>query len=83
MDKATMLLYKAQAISLFNSNVLSQPSPSDEIIAAHIQLTLNEWCWSDSTELGPHLRALKEMIRLRGGLQSLGLQCLIAKMAVT
>jgi hypothetical protein len=83
MDKATMLPYKAKAISLFNSHISVQPSPSDEIIAAHIQLTLNEWYWSDSTDLGSHLQALKEMIRSRGGLLSLGQQSLIVKMALT
>lgn len=83
MDKATMLPYKAKAISVFNSYISMQPSPSDDLIAAHIQLTLNEWYWSDSTDLGPHLRALEEMIRSRDGLLSLGLQSLIAKMAIT
>ncbi|RKU46667.1 hypothetical protein DL546_008275 [Coniochaeta pulveracea] len=83
MDETTMLSYKVKAIGLFNSHFSTQTGPNDEIIAAHIQLTLIEWYWSNNGKLDPHLRILGELIRPRGGLQSLGLQCLIAKMAVT
>lgn len=83
MDKSTAMAHKTQAIGLLNEHIWSGSSSSDEVIAAHIQLILNEWYWGAGTDLGAHLRGLREMIRVRGGLRSLGLHGLIAKMAVT
>lgn len=83
LDKATAMGYKNQAISMLNEHLWSDSCSSDETIAAHTQLILNEWYWGAAGDLGAHLRGLREMVRVRGGFRSLGLHGLIAKMAIT
>lgn len=83
VDKAVTMAHKSQAINLLNDNLWSESSSSDETIAAHTQLILNEWYWGAANDLRAHLRGLKEMVRLRGGFRSLGLHGLISKMAIT
>lgn len=83
LDRQVTLAHKSQAINLLNESLWMNAGSSDEIVAAHAQLILNEWYWGGTTDLGAHLRGLKEMVRLRGGFRSLGLHGLIAKMAIT
>lgn len=83
LDKTVTMAHKSQAISMLNENLWTDSCSSDETVAAHTQLILNEWYWGAGTDLGAHLRGLKEMVCLRGGFRSLGLHGLIAKMAIT
>ncbi|KAK2001588.1 hypothetical protein LX36DRAFT_339752 [Colletotrichum falcatum] len=58
--------------------------PSDAAIAGVIQLTVTEWYWGETEDdLRYHLRGLRSMIRLRGGLNQLGMNGLLAKNAIT
>ncbi len=65
------------------STSTSTPSPpTDDAITAVIQLVMDEWYWGQTESLHTHLRGLRDMIRLRGGLKNLGMNGLISKLAV-
>lgn len=83
LDERVTMAHKGQSIRLLNDHLRSESSSSDEVIAAVIQLIVNEWCWGETNDLRAHLRGLREMIRLRGGFRSLGLHGLISKLAIT
>lgn len=57
-------------------------STSDDAITAVIQLVMDEWYWGQTQNLHAHLRGLREMIRLRGGLRNLGMDGLVSKLAM-
>ncbi|QBZ56939.1 hypothetical protein PoMZ_01857 [Pyricularia oryzae] len=84
LDKTVAMAHKGLAIRMLNELLRSTTdSTSDEAIAAVIQMILNEWYWGDSTnDLQAHLRGVREMIRLRGGIQNLGMDGLVGKLAV-
>ncbi|OLN82293.1 hypothetical protein CCHL11_10193 [Colletotrichum chlorophyti] len=55
----------------------------DSAIASVIQLTIAEWYWGETPEdLRHHLMGLRDMIRLRGGLNRLGMNGILAKNAI-
>lgn len=83
LDKPVTMAHKSQAISMLNEKLWTESCSKDETVAAHTQLILNEWYWGAGTDLGAHLRGLKEMVSQRGGFRSLGLHGLVAKMAIT
>ncbi|TLD26715.1 hypothetical protein PspLS_05284 [Pyricularia sp. CBS 133598] len=84
LDKTVAMAHKGLAIRMLNELLRSPAdSTSDEAIAAVIQMILDEWYWGDSSnDLQAHLRGLREMIRLRGGIQNLGMDGLVGKLAV-
>lgn len=82
LDERVTMAHKGESIRLLNSRLHSESSSSDEVIAAVIQLIVNEWCWGETNDLCAHLRGLREMIRLRGGFRNLGLHGLISKLAI-
>jgi hypothetical protein len=47
-------------------------STCNEAITGVTYLLVNEWCWSNSETVQIHIRGLKEMVRLRGGLDDPG-----------
>ncbi|KAK1728842.1 uncharacterized protein BDZ83DRAFT_103871 [Colletotrichum acutatum] len=57
--------------------------PGDAAIAGVIQLTVAEWYWGESDQdLRYHLMGLRDMIRVRGGFNQLGMDGLLAKNAI-
>lgn len=82
LDKMAAMAHKGQAIAMLNEHLRSRSSTSNEAICAVIQLILDEWYWGETGDLRAHLRGLREMIRLRGGLKQLGMGGMIAKLAV-
>jgi len=83
LDRQVTMEHKSQAINMLNETLWTDFSSNDGTVAAHTQLILNEWYWGGGTDLGAHVRGLREMVRLRGGFRNLGLHGLIAKMAIT
>ncbi|PVH85216.1 hypothetical protein DL98DRAFT_651089 [Cadophora sp. DSE1049] len=73
-QSAIVLRYKCKVISLLNE-MLSQKvtSTSTEAIAAVLYLAVHEWYWSNYENIQAHMKGLKEMVRLRGGLENLGM----------
>lgn len=45
-------------------------STRDETIAAVVYLTTNEWYWGINDNVQAHLRGLRQLVDLRGGLES-------------
>ncbi|KAL8418761.1 hypothetical protein RB594_002101 [Gaeumannomyces avenae] len=83
MDKTTTMAHKGQAIRMLNELLRSsRSSTSDEAITAVLQLILDEWYWGETSDLRAHLRGLREMIRLRGGIRCLGMNGLVGKLAI-
>ncbi|KAK0108232.1 hypothetical protein ONS95_003052 [Cadophora gregata] len=73
-QSAVVLRYKCKVISLLNEMLSHKAtSTSTEAIAAVLYLSVNEWYWSDWENIQAHMKGLKEMVRLRGGLDNLGM----------
>ncbi|CAK7200859.1 hypothetical protein SEUCBS139899_003558 [Sporothrix eucalyptigena] len=94
LDKMVAVTHKGRAIDMLNAQLQgsrrhafgeddtrSVPT-SDDAITAIIQLVMDEWYWGQTRNLHTHLRGLREMIRLRGGLRNLGMNGLISKLAM-
>jgi hypothetical protein len=82
LDRMIAMAHKGQAIRMLNDHLRSKSSTSDEAITAVIQLIMDEWYWGETGDLRAHLRGLREMIRLRGGLRNLGMNGMISKLAI-
>lgn len=83
MPKMAVMAHKGKAIHMLNENLRSQGhQTNDDVIAGVIQLILDEWYWGDTDDLRAHMRGLREMIRIRGGFQDLGMDGLLAKMVI-
>ncbi|KAK1654780.1 hypothetical protein BDP81DRAFT_88509 [Colletotrichum phormii] len=74
------------AVTAEDANSSTTPGtqkPGDAAIAGVIQLTVAEWYWGESDQdLRYHLMGLRDMIRLRGGFNQLGMDGLLAKNAI-
>jgi hypothetical protein len=43
VERTVAMAHKGHVIKLLNEHIRSQPSPSDEVIAGVLQITLDEW----------------------------------------
>lgn len=77
-----MLNAQPQSGSSSGDNAATTTTTSDNAITAASQLMMDEWYWGQTRNLHAHLRGLREMIRLRGGLKNLGMSGLVSKLAV-
>ncbi len=83
IDKTIAMSHKAKAIEYLNEYLSSRSSTIDEALAGVVHLITNEFFWGDTGDLHAHLRGLRELIKMRGGLRNLGLHGLISKLAVS
>ncbi|KAK3498990.1 uncharacterized protein B0T23DRAFT_5531 [Neurospora hispaniola] len=83
IDTTVAMAHKGQAIALLNEHIKSSLVAGDEGIAGVVQLIINEWYWGEKQSLHAHMGGLCEMIKLRGGFRTLGLNGLISKLAIT
>lgn len=93
LDKMAEPTHKSRAIYMLNMQIggiegqchsdsdRRLTSYSDDAIASVIQLIMDEWYWGQAQNLHAHLQVLREMVRVRGGLQNLGMNGLISKLA--
>jgi hypothetical protein len=66
--------YKIKSIKILNEMLSDKSSATcNEAIAGVTYLLTNEWYWNNPDVVQRHMRGLKEMIRLRGGLENLGM----------
>lgn len=71
-QSAVVLGYKLKAIGMLNELLRSKDTClSTEAMTAVNYLTTNEWYWSNFENVQAHLKGLKEIVRLRGGLGAL------------
>jgi hypothetical protein len=72
-QSAIVLRYKVKSIELLNEMLSDKDtSTCNEAITGVIYLLINEWYWSNSETVQKHMKGLKEMVKLRGGLDDLG-----------
>lgn len=70
-QSTTALGFKLKCIEMLNEMLQSEEnSTRDETIAAVVYLTTNEWYWGINDNVQAHLRGLKQLVHLRGGLES-------------
>jgi hypothetical protein len=76
-----VLRYKVKSIELLNEMLSHRHSAtSPEAIAAVIYLMVNEWYFCNHDIVQRHMAGLKEMVRMRGGLDDLGMNGFVRKM---
>ncbi len=83
IDRMVAISHKGKTMALLHEHLGSQPSTTDEAVAGVVQLVTNEFYWGDTADLHAHLRGLKDMIKMRGGLRNIGLHGLISKLAIS
>lgn len=70
---AVVLSYKLKTIELLNAMLRDKDtSTSIEALTAVGYIITSEWYWSNYDSVKAHLKGLKEMVRLRGGLGEMG-----------
>jgi len=85
LNKMVAMAHKGRAIGMLNAHLRSDSRSNavgDDAITAVIQMIMDEWYWGETGDLRAHLRGLREMIRLRGGLGNLGMNGMISKLAM-
>lgn len=83
IDKTTSIAIKGYTIRMLNDLLRSEHSgTSDEVIAGITHLLSDEWFWGARDDLQAHLRGLRELVRIRGGFNTLGLGGLLSKTAI-
>jgi hypothetical protein len=76
-----LLQLKSKAISL-TRNALAVDGPSDQLIGAVVKMASYEAMFGDQNSYGMHMTGLMKMIDMRGGLPSLGLNGMLARICV-
>lgn len=61
---------KGRAIELLNA-YLRRGDINDEVISSVIQLLVNEWYHGEVPDMLIHLKGLREIVRIRGGINNL------------
>jgi hypothetical protein len=78
-----LLKLKQQALEAINESLQSpKGSMDDPIIGAVAKMASYEAMYGDVTTYQAHMRGLKKMIEMRGGLSSLGLNGLLRRMII-
>jgi hypothetical protein len=82
-DGPSLLLLKSRAISAINKALEAADSPtSDPLIGAVAKMASYEAMFGDQPTYELHMGGLLKMVQLRGGLSSLGLGGLLARICV-
>ena len=76
-----LLQQKSKALSLIRT-ALAAEGPSDQLIGAVAKMASYEAMFGDITWFEEHMKGLMGMVRLRGGLSSLGLDGMLARICV-
>ncbi|KAM5353637.1 hypothetical protein ACJ41O_000287 [Fusarium nematophilum] len=83
IPKIIAMMHKGKVYQLLNSQLRDEASQtSDGSILGVIQMVADSWYWGATADLKAHIRGLKQMIRMRGGLDKLGLHGYLAKMII-
>lgn len=81
VPKVVVILYKSAVHRMINEHIQnSRTKPlSNEAIMGTAQMVMDSWYWGTTTEMRAHMDGLRQMVKIRGGPQTLGLQGFIAK----
>ncbi|PMD35010.1 hypothetical protein L207DRAFT_497022 [Hyaloscypha variabilis F] len=80
-DGPTILRMKSKAIASVRS-ALIEDGPSDQLIGAVVKMASYEAMFGEQESFQLHMAGLLKMVEMRGGLSSLGLNGMLAKMCV-
>lgn len=81
LPKTVVVALRGLVYQQLNQNLRSHKNQTtDAAILAVTEMVLDEWYWGATHELYAHLNGLKTMIRMRGGLQDLGMHGFLAKL---
>lgn len=81
VPKTLAMAYKGAAYQALNKSLRNEKTQcSDGVVLAVGQLVMDEWYWGSTADLHAHRHGLRMMIRMRGGLQYLGMHGFLAKM---
>jgi hypothetical protein len=74
-------MYQSHVYFMLNQQLGDQIArENDTLMLAVVQMIADSWYWGETDHLMAHLRGLKHMVRMRGGLSRLGLRGYLAKM---
>ncbi|KAH8878701.1 hypothetical protein GQ53DRAFT_850069 [Thozetella sp. PMI_491] len=83
VDQRVLLYTNSLAVQTLSKEVASQASsPSDEVISAVILLVSTDLCHDNTEHIRMHLKGVREMLRLRGGISYLGMNGLLSKVVI-
>jgi Fungal specific transcription factor domain len=85
LPKTVVVALRGLVYQALNHNLRSkrlQNQINDAAIMGVAEMVLLEWYWGATTELYAHLKGLKTMIRLRGGMSDLGMHGYLAKLVL-
>jgi hypothetical protein len=80
IPKILAMMHKGKAYHMLNEQLRTEETQvSDASILGVTQMVVDSWYWGATTDLKAHIRGLKQMIQMRGGLANLGLHGYLAK----
>ena len=80
VPKMLVYAYKGVVHRMLNEHLSSSRTQTgDAAIMGAAQMVMDSWYWGTTEELRAHMAGLKTMIRMRGGLQDLGMGGFLAK----
>ncbi|KAF7563212.1 hypothetical protein G7046_g928 [Stylonectria norvegica] len=81
IPKTLAMMHKGMVYHMLNERLRSEATTqtSDASILGVVQMVVDSWYWGATADLKAHIRGLKQMIRLRGGLHKLGMHGYISK----
>lgn len=80
VPKMLVWAYKGVVHRMLNEHLSStRTQTGDAAIMGAAQMVMDSWYWGTTEELRAHMAGLKTMIRMRGGLQDLGMGGFLAK----
>lgn len=80
IPKNMALSHKGKVYQMLNDQLRDEAMQiTDSSILAVTQMVIDSWYWGATTDLHAHIRGLKQMITMRGGLHKLGLHGFLAK----
>ncbi|KAF4984960.1 hypothetical protein FDECE_16944 [Fusarium decemcellulare] len=83
IPKIIAMTHKGKVYELLNSQLRDEASQtSDASVLGVVQMVADSWYWGATPDLKAHIRGLKQMIKMRGGLSQLGLHGYLAKMII-
>lgn len=83
VPKTLSMAYKGSVYQRLNSCLQDEKTQcTDAVVLAISQLIMDEWYWGATHDMRAHMHGLKMVIRLRGGLQELGMHGFLAKLVL-
>ncbi|KAK6724245.1 hypothetical protein SNK04_003077 [Fusarium graminearum] len=81
MPKKLRQIYQSHVYWMLNKQIGDANGwKNDTLMLAVVQMIADSWYWGETDHLMAHLKGLKRMVRMRGGLNQLGLRGYLAKM---